>query len=228
MFNNASEYANTVDFSMAYILGISVIMLIGVTVVMLYFVFKYNHKKNKKPIQTHGSATLETVWIVAPTIIVLSMFYVGYADFDDNNQLIKKSDNVVKVMAKQFAWDFIYENDVTLDTLYVPINKITRFDISSYDVLHSFYLPAFRIKQDAVPGRISQYAIIPSQLGTFDVACAEYCGVRHWNMYTTINVLTEEDYEIWYKNLTEANKEETEPEKPKEEIVSEVMEENQN
>jgi cytochrome c oxidase subunit 2 len=224
MFNNVSEYANQVDFAMTYIIGISIIMLIGVTIVMLYFVFKYSHKRNQKPIQTHGSAALETVWIVAPTIIVISMFYVGYADFDDNRILIENPDNVVKVMAKQFAWDFIYDNDVTMDTLYIPVNKTTRFDISSYDVLHSFYIPAFRIKEDAVPGRINQYGITPLQTGSFDIACAEYCGVRHWNMYTRINVLSEEEYEIWYKAQTDANKT-PEEEINTEEVASEVNEE---
>lgn len=204
MFNSISKYADQVDFAMMYIMVISVVMLIGVTAVMLYFVFKYSHKRNKKPIQTHGSAALETVWIVVPTIIVISMFYVGYGDFDKNRDLLDNPDYVVGVMAKQFDWDFNYENGASLDTLYVPVNKTIRFDISSYDVLHSFYIPSFRIKEDAVPGRTTQYGITPLEIGTYDITCAEYCGVRHSGMYTKIHVLSQAEYDKWYAGLTES------------------------
>lgn len=204
MFNSISKYADQVDFAMMYIMVISVVMLIGVTAVMLYFVYKYSHKRNKKPIQTHGSAALETVWIVVPTIIVISMFYVGYGDFDKNRDLLDNPDYVVGVMAKQFDWDFNYENGASLDTLYVPVNKTIRFDISSYDVLHSFYIPTFRIKEDAVPGRTTQYGITPLEIGTYDITCAEYCGVRHSGMYTKIHVLSQAEYDKWYAGLTKS------------------------
>lgn len=207
MFNSISKYADQVDFAMMYIMVISVVMLIGVTAVMLYFVYKYSHKRNKKPIQTHGSAALETVWIVVPTVIVISMFYVGYGDFDKNRDLLVDPDYVVGVMAKQFDWDFNYENGASLDTLYVPVNKTIRFDISSYDVLHSFYIPSFRIKEDAVPGRTNQYGITPLQIGSYDITCAEYCGVRHSGMYTKIHVLSQDEYDKWYAGLTESLKE---------------------
>ncbi len=221
MFNSISKYADQVDFAMMYIMVISVIMLLGVTAVMLYFVYKYSHKRNKKPIQTHGSAALETVWIVVPTIIVISMFYVGYADFDTNRDLLDDPDYVIGVMAKQFDWDFNYENGASLDTLYVPVNKTTRFDISSYDVLHSFYIPSFRIKEDAVPGRTTQYAISPLEIGVYDITCAEYCGVRHWNMYTKIKVLSQDEYDKWYAGLTKSLSEDT-SEPVKEEVVEET------
>lgn len=215
MFNNVSEFANQVDFAMAFIIGISIVMLIGVTVVMLYFVFKYSHKRNPNPIQTHGSMALETVWIVVPTIIVIGMFYVGYADFSDNRGLLDNPDNVIKVTGQQFDWRFTYENEVTLDTLFVPVNKITRFDITSVDVIHSFYIPALRIKEDAVPGRTNSYGINPLIIGSYDIACAEYCGVNHWNMYTKINVVSQQDYDNWYATI--APKEEVAEEKSKEE-----------
>lgn len=211
MFNNVSEFANQVDFAMAFIIGISIVMLIGVTAVMLYFIFRYSHKRNPNPIQTHGSMALETVWIVVPTIIVIGMFYVGYADFSENRGLLDNPDNVVKVTGQQFDWRFTYENEVTLDTLFVPVNKITRFDITSVDVIHSFYIPALRIKEDAVPGRTNSYGINPLQMGSYDIACAEYCGVNHWNMYTTINVVSQEEYDKWYASIA-----------PKEEVATDT------
>ena len=210
MFNNVSEFANQVDFAMAFIIGISIVMLIGVTAVMLYFIFRYSHKRNPNPIQTHGSMALETVWIVVPTIIVIAMFYVGYADFSENRELLDNPDNVIKVTGQQFDWRFTYENDVTLDTLFVPVDKITRFDITSLDVIHSFYIPSLRIKEDAVPGRTNSYGINPLIIGSYDIACAEYCGVRHWDMYTKINVVSQSDYDKWYASIT-----------PKEEVAEE-------
>lgn len=213
-----SEYASKVDFSMMYIIVISIIMLIGVTFTMLLFIVKYHHKRNPNPKQTHGSVALETVWIVIPTFIVLSMFYVGYADFSDNRDLIDNPDNIVKVTGQQFDWRFTYENGATLDTLFVPVNKITRFDITSIDVIHSFYIPSFRIKEDAVPGRISQYGINPLEIGSFDIACTEYCGVRHWDMYTKINVVSQEEYDLWYAEVSKSV--EPEEEKKEEEVVA--------
>jgi cytochrome c oxidase subunit 2 len=217
MFLAASEYAKNVDGAMAYIIGFSIIMLLGVTFTMIYFVAKYYHKSHPKPKQTHGSLLLETVWIVLPTIIVISMFYVGYADYSENRALLDSEvDLEVEVFAKQFEWDFVYENGLNLDTLYVPVNRVTRFKITSYDVIHSFYLPAFRIKEDAVSGRINQYAITPNETGEFDVACAEYCGVSHWNMYTQIKVMPEDEFDAWYAENTakiEAEKGDTEDKK---------------
>lgn len=203
MFLAASDYARNVDGAMTYIIAFSVIMLIGVTATMIYFVVKYYHKSHPKPKQTHGSLLLETVWIVIPTIIVISMFYVGYADYADNRQMLyEEADLEVEVFAKQFEWDFVYENGMNLDTLYIPVNKKTHFKITSYDVIHSFYMPAFRIKEDAVNGRINQYAVNPTETGEFDIACAEYCGVSHWNMYTQVKVLPQDEFDNWYAENT--------------------------
>jgi cytochrome c oxidase subunit 2 len=223
MNSSISQYASDVDFSMIYIIVISIVMLIGVTFVMLLFIYKYHHKRNPKPTQTHGSVALETVWIVVPTFIVLSMFYVGYADFSKNRADLDNADNIVKVTGQQFDWRFTYDNGATLDTLFVPVNKITRFDITSIDVIHSFYIPSMRIKEDAVPGRINQYTINPLKTGSFDIACTEYCGVRHWDMYTKINVVTQEEYDAWYAEVTKT----VEAETPKEEVAAteEVTEE---
>lgn len=210
MFLAASNYAREVDGAMAYIIGFSIIMLIGVTAVMVYFVAKYYHKNHPKPKQTHGSLLLETVWIVIPTIIVISMFYVGYAGFQENRDLLDgEPDLDVEVFAKQFEWDFVYENGMDLDTLYIPVNRLTRFKITSYDVIHSFYMPAFRIKEDAVSGRFNQYAVEPTETGVFDIACAEYCGVSHWDMYTKVHVLPEDEFDAWYAANTPIPEEES-------------------
>jgi cytochrome c oxidase subunit 2 len=211
MFLAASDYARSVDGSMTYIIGFSVFMLLGVTFTMIYFVYKYYHTRHPNPKQTHGSMLLETVWIVIPTIIVISMFYVGYANFDENRALLdEEPDLEVEVYAKMYDWDFVYKNGLNLDTLYIPNNRLTRFKITSYDVIHSFYMPAFRIKEDAVNGRVNQYVVVPTETGDFDIACAEYCGVSHWDMYTKVIVLEENEWDKWYAENTPEVEEEAE------------------
>lgn len=199
-----SQYANHVDFAMSYITGISIFLLGGVTITILYFLFKYNHKKHPHAKQVKDNIVLETTWTVLPTMIVLSMFYIGYADFSENRKLNSNPDYVVKVIGQQFDWRFTYENGATLDTLFVPVNKVTRFDITGLDVIHSFYIPSLRLKEDAVPGRVNQYSIKPLKMGSYDIACAEYCGAWHSGMYSKINVVSQEDYDKWYADVTKS------------------------
>lgn len=207
MFEGTSKYAASVDGAMLYIIGFSVLMLLLITAAMIYFVIRYNAKRHPKPIQTHGNAVVEVVWIVIPTIIVISMFFYGYTDYKDLRNTEEFDENV-QVTAKMWEWDFEYENGVKSDTLYVPVDKVIKFDITSLDVLHSFYIPAYRLKEDAVPGRNGYMFITPEKLGDFDIACAEYCGLNHWNMYTKFVVLPQDEYYNWLEN--EAKKLESE------------------
>ncbi len=199
MFEQTSKYVGTVDGAMLYITAFSVLMLLLVTVAMIYFVIKYRASKNPIPTQYHGNAVIEVIWIVIPTIIVLSMFYYGYTDYSDLRNT-KEFDEEYSVVAKMWDWDFKYENGATTDTLYVPVGKTLKFNITSLDVLHSFYIPAFRIKEDAVPGRTGFVVITPLKTGVYDIACAEYCGVNHWNMYKKFVVLEQDEYYAWVES----------------------------
>lgn len=199
MFEQTSKYVGTVDGAMLYITAFSVLMLLLITVAMIYFVIKYRASKNPIPTQYHGNAVIEVIWIVIPTIIVLSMFYYGYTDFSDLRNT-KQFDEEYHVTAKMWDWDFKYDNGVITDTLYVPVGKTLKFNITSIDVIHSFYLPAFRIKEDAVPGRNGFIFITPNKTGVYDIACAEYCGVNHWDMYKKLIVMEQDEYSKWYNS----------------------------
>ena len=199
MFEQTSKYVGTVDGAMLYITAFSVLMLLLITVAMIYFVIKYRASKNPIPTQYHGNAVIEVIWIVIPTIIVLSMFYYGYTDFSDLRNT-KQFDEEYHVTAKMWDWDFKYDNGVITDTSYVPVGKTLKFNITSIDVLHSFYLPAFRIKEDAVPGRNGFIFITPNKTGVYDIACAEYCGVNHWDMYKKLIVMEQDEYSKWYNS----------------------------
>lgn len=229
MFEQTSKYVSTVDGAMLYITAFSVLMLLLITVAMIYFVIKYRASKNPIPTQYHGNIVIEVIWIVIPTIIVLSMFYYGYTDFSELRNT-KEYDEEYFVTAKMWDWDFKYENGTITDTLYVPVNKTLKFNITSLDVLHSFYLPAFRIKEDAVPGRDGFIFITPLETGVYDIACAEYCGVNHWDMYKKLVVMEQDEYYAWVESQSKEDKPEvtTSEEKTVESESTEMSENNEN
>lgn len=221
MFEQTSKYASTVDNAMIYITAFSVLMLLLITVAMIYFSIKYRASKNPIPTQYHGNAIIETIWIIIPTIIVITMFFYGFNNYADMKNT-KKHDEEYFVTAKMWDWDFKYSNGTITDTLFVPVNKVLKFNITSIDVLHSFYIPAFRIKKDAVPSRTDYYYITAEKTGEYDIACAEYCGQRHWDMYKKFIVMEQDDYYAWLKANDGNDKDIKTSEIEKTETVSEV------
>lgn len=197
MSSAPTVHTETVDFVMLYIVGISVILLLGITATMIYFVIKYNRKKGHKPVDIHGNIWLEIAWIAIPTLLVLSMFYFGYTGFKEIRR-IPENAFVVNLTARMWQWEFKYNNGKVTDTLYVPVNTPIKLEMKSVDVNHSFYIPAFRIKEDAIQGQTTYLYFTPKEIGDFDVACAEYCGLGHSMMYTKVKVLSKEDFDLWY------------------------------
>ena len=196
MVSFTDGHPEVVDSIMLYIVGISVVFLIGITITMIYFVFKYHRKKNLEPQNIHGSFLLESIWIIIPTIIALTMFFYGYQGYK-LGQEIPEDAYYVDVVAKTWDWDFIYENGYNSDTLYVPINKTIVLQMKSLDVTHSLYIPAFRIKQDVIEGKMNQLVFRTDKIGKYDIACAEYCGLNHSQMYTKVVILSENDFQNW-------------------------------
>lgn len=187
---------NEVDYTFWFIMGISIILLLIITVAMLYFVYKYSRKRNPVPSNIEGNTTLEIVWTVIPIILVMIMFFISWGGFK-NMRDVPKDAMVVKVTGQMWKWTFEYDNKKKSDTLFLPVNKDVKFEITSNDVLHSFYLPAFRCKEDAVPGRINYYWIRTTETGSFYAACAEYCGLNHSYMYAPIRIVEEDKYLVW-------------------------------
>lgn len=202
MFNSASNYADSVDMVMLIIVGISVVLLLGITVAMIYFVFRYNRKKHPVAEQIHGNVTLEIIWIVVPTILVMIMFWYGY---DGYQQLRADVDDAyeVKVYAFMWGWNFEYPNGKKTDTLYVPLSRKTKLILTSRDVNHSFYVPAFRLKEDVIGGKNHFLMLTPKTTGTYDIACAEYCGLNHSMMYTKLHVIEDFAFDKWVSQIDE-------------------------
>jgi len=201
MFSNASNFVQGVDLSFAIILGISVFFLVSITAVMIYFVIKYNRKRNPTASNIHGNNRLEIIWTVIPTILVLVMFYFGWMGYKPMRS-VPKDAIPIKAYGQMWKWSFEYANGKMSDTLFVPKDKPVKLDLISRDVLHSFYIPAFRIKEDVVPGRENMLWFIGQEEGQYNIFCAEYCGDRHSYMLSKVSVLPESEYTRWYNDTT--------------------------
>lgn len=197
MIFGASETATAVDKVFFGIVGISVVLLLGITVSMIYFVFRFNRKKVDRVKNIHGNAILEAIWIVLPTVIVVGMFYYGYRGYIVAH---RGGADVIEIVATGVMWEwrFTYPNGAqTVNDLYVPVDRQIRIVTRSNDVIHSFYIPAFRVKKDAVPGRENTVHFTAARLGSYDIFCAEYCGRAHADMIGKCHVLTEADFNKW-------------------------------
>ena len=199
MFSNASNFVEGVDLSFAVILGISVFFLVAITAVMIWFVIRYNRKRNPKPGQVKENYKLEVIWTVIPTLLVLVMFYYGWMGYQPMRDFPEDSIEI-NAVAQMWSWNFEYPNGKISDTLVVPIDKAVTLNLISRDVLHSLYIPAFRIKEDVVPGGKNKMWFIGQELGDYDIFCAEYCGDRHSYMLSKVYVLPEQDYTTWYND----------------------------
>ena len=158
---------------------------------------KYNRKKGHEPVDISGSVILETIWIIIPTILVLSMFYYGYIGFIELRTYPEDSMEI-NVTARMWDWDFNYDNGKKTDTLYVPLGQPIKLLMQSLDVNHSFFIPAFRVKEDVIAGKINTIGFKAEEAGDFDIACAEYCGLKHSMMYSKVVVMPENEFNNWY------------------------------
>jgi len=163
---------------------------------MIYFIFKYNRKKNVKAVQIKDSAWLEITWTTIPILLVLYMFYIGWEGFLPMRQ-VPNDAMKVKAIGKMWKWSFEYPGNKQSDTLVLPINKPVRIDLISRDVLHGFSVPAFRIKEDVVPVKNNYTWFKPGELGDFDIFCTVYCGLNHSSMLGVIRVLPEAEFQKW-------------------------------
>lgn len=184
-----------VDIAFWYILGISILVLIGITFLMIYFSIKYRRSKHPVSVDIRDNWMLETVWTVIPAIIFLSMFVVGWTSYLGLRGI--PEDGVeINVYGQQYAWIFVYPNGKeTENEMTVPVDKPIKLILISEDVNHSFFLPAYRVKMDVVPGMETFAWFLPEDEGEYDILCTEYCGVDHSYMVAKLNVVSQEEYE---------------------------------
>ena len=198
---DASNFVSSFNTAFYFILGVSLILLVGLTVLMLYFIFRYNKKRNKVATQIEGNNVLEIVWTVIPILLALAMFFYGWAGWKPMTKPPKDSLNVTSV-ARMWSFSFLYENGRQSPDLVIPLNKPVKIKLVSLDVIHSLFIPAFRIKSDMVPGREKDMWFIPEREGEYDLYCAEYCGLRHSFMNAKVRVLSKAKYDTWYSDTS--------------------------
>ncbi len=180
-----------------YIVGISGLLLIAVMVVMIVFLIKYRRSRHPAGEPVKESTLLEVVWTVVPLLLAMTMFYFGWVDFKFIRNPPADAFRV-QVTGRQWAWTFRYDNGREEDVLRVPVGKPVNLIMTSMDVIHSFFVPAFRIKEDCVPGMKTHLWFQAVETGAFDVFCTEYCGLGHSHMRSKIFVLPAAEFEAWY------------------------------
>jgi cytochrome c oxidase subunit II len=197
--SNLSNFSEGVDTAFIIILSITIFFLVALTAVLIYFIIRYRASKNPVASQIHGNNTLEIAWTLVPLLIVLAMFYYGWTAYKPMESDPPEDAMHIKTIARMWKWTFTYPDGQRTDTLYIPVGKAISLDMEAVDVIHSLYIPAFRIKKDVNPGTPRTAWFIANSPGTYDLFCAEYCGLEHSSMITSVKVLTQEEFDSWYK-----------------------------
>ncbi len=196
MSSGASNFVESVDSVFLLSIIISVFFLVLITVLMIYFVIKYNRKRNPKAVNVHSNTMLEVTWTIIPTILVLILFWYGWVGYKEMVD-IPEDAMPVEVTARMWQWQFKYETGKVADSLFVPVNTAVKLALISNDVNHAFFVPEFRIKKDILPGRDRAVWFIANNIEVYDIFCAEYCGLNHSAMLSKVVVMSEADFENW-------------------------------
>lgn len=202
MYRNLTNYSDKVDDAFLFIFSIIIFFFIALTIALVYFIIKYRAREGRKAKQIEGNNTLEVVWTVIPLVLVLLMFYFGWRGWRPLFSKAPKDAMVVNSTSRMWSWSFDYANGKRTDSLYIPVNKPVKINLNSPDVIHSIYVPAFRLKQDIVPGYDLSVWFVANDTGRYDLFCAEYCGVRHSYMNSAVIVMSEEKFNKWYEDTT--------------------------
>jgi cytochrome c oxidase subunit II len=206
---NISTYGADIDWLFSLIQWITGVIFLGVIAALLAFLVKYRHREGRRATYTHGSTVLEVLWTIVPAIILIVLFMVSQSLWWSIKGSVPDSNFQVHVTAKQFNWEVTYpgpdgqfgtNDDLTLENeLHVPVNTVVVVTLQSRDVIHSFFLPNVRLKQDAVPGREIRAWFEATQPGRYELPCAELCGFGHSGMLGYMTVYSPEDYSKWVK-----------------------------
>ncbi len=207
MPEQAATWAADVDWLNDLITNLSVFFTVVITGAMIYLGVKYREKKKDQDVAyiTHN-AVLETVWTVIPSVIVVVIFVYGLFSYQEMRT--PPSNGIeINVDAYSWRWDFTYPNGKkSTNTLVVPIGQTVRLIMTSHDVIHSFFIPAMRVKEDVYQGNYSYLWFEPSLLGEFHIFCTEYCGLQHSKMTGKVRVVTQEEYEDYIQDRKDGPK----------------------
>jgi cytochrome c oxidase subunit 2 len=204
---NVSTFGVQIDrifYLIYYITGITFVL---VTVLLLAFIVLYRHREGRRATYTHGNTALEITWTIVPALILVMLGFMSKKQWDLIKETVPPSDIQVRVTGKQFNWEVLYpgpdgkfetSDDFQVDNdLHVPVNKVVHVLLHSKDVIHSFFVPQLRLKQDALPGREITVWFEATKPGTYEIPCAELCGFGHSGMKGSLIVHDPAGYEAW-------------------------------
>jgi len=204
---DVSTYGPDIDRLFYLIYYVTGVTFFAVQLTLLAFVILYRHREDRRATYTHGNTALEIAWTIVPAILLVILAFVSRNTWADIKQRIPPSDVLLQVTAKQFNWEITYpgpdgklgtDDDVTVDNdVHVPVGKTIRVNLKSRDVIHSFFIPSLRYKQDAVPGHEIPTWFKVTKPGKYEIPCAELCGFGHSGMRGWLYVQPLDEYEAW-------------------------------
>ncbi len=205
---NISTFGQGIDDLFTLIYWITAIVFVLVMATLIVFLIKYRHREGHRAEYIEGSTKLEITWTAVTTVIVFGLAMLSFPQWNNLKSPPENPDYVVQVRGEQFNWYMIYPgpdgefdtaDDLELENeLHVPIDKVVHIVLTSKDVIHSFFIPNLRLKQDALPNRtIDNVKFKAAKIGRYEIACAELCGFGHSTMRGYLNVKTQEEYDAW-------------------------------
>jgi cytochrome c oxidase subunit 2 len=204
--DQASNFAPSVDSLMTFLILVSVFFSVAITAAIVIFFFKFHRKsKNEIGVPIHGDMRLEVMWIVVPAILSLGMFGWGAVVYVDFRHPPEDTLDVY-VSGKQWMWKIQQPNGRReINELHVPVGRNIKLVLASEDVIHDFFVPAFRVKMDVVPGHYNVMWFRPTKAGRYQFFCSQYCGTNHAMMGGWVTVQEPSDYSAWLSGSTGEN-----------------------
>jgi cytochrome c oxidase subunit II len=210
---SASTFGADIDWLFMLILAITGVVFVLVQVTLIVFIIRYRRRDGRKAEYTHGNQRLEIVWTAATAVIVLVLAFLSrelWFDIKDPHRFPPAGLELM-VTGKQFEWNITYpgadgvlgtaDDVVSRNRMHVPVGVPVHLALESEDVIHSFFVPEFRVKQDLVPGMRIPAWFEATRTGEFAIGCAELCGLGHYRMSGTVIVQTAEEFEQWHQEL---------------------------
>lgn len=220
--DSLSTFAPHVDFLFYVILAVTGAVFFGVQGVLVYFLLKYRRRDGATAHYTHGNTQIEVIWTVIPTVILIVLAVMGQGVWAEIKMTVPNTPDTVniRIKAEQFAWNIEYPggdgkfdtaDDIkTINQLHIPVGRPVRATLTSKEiqdkpaVLHSFFLPEFRLKQDAVPGMAIDIWFEAKKTGRYEIACAEFCGLGHYRMRGFLSIHSQKGFDAWLKEQAAA------------------------
>jgi cytochrome c oxidase subunit 2 len=219
--DGVSSFSGRIDGMFSLILWITGVIFVVVEALLVFFLWRYRYKEGRQVVYTHGNNKVEVIWTIVPAVICVVLALMSRQLWAELKQNMPPGAMPIGIEAEQFAWNIHYpgpdgqlftaDDLVTLNQLHIPVGKAVVVTLRSKDVIHSFFLPEFRVKQDAVPGMTTKIWFDGNTVGHWEIACAELCGLGHYRMKGFIAVDAQEDYDKWMAEQVAAKEAEDAP-----------------